>query len=117
MATAWLVTAVALSSIAGATCFEHKADPLNGQEQKLAVIVPAYRGDLQRAVSSLKRWPTACSPLTQRNVDLVLYYAEGAEDEGIDEAVAMISQTAGQCFYRTRTVYANLDKQVGRLGF
>jgi len=85
----------------------------DGHQKHLAVIVPAYRGDLQRAVASLERWPTVCSSLTQANVDLVLYYAEGDEDaQEVDEAVEKISESAGRCFARTRTVYANLEEQV-----
>lgn len=87
------------------------------QQQRLAVIVPTYRGDLQRAVSSLERWPTICSLVTQSNVDIVLYYAEGEEDaDDVYEASETIAQTAGQCFSRTRTVYANLDEEVGVKG-
>ena len=78
-----------------------------------AVIVPVYRGDLSRAVSSLKRWPSTCSSLTERSTDLVLYYAEGEEDApAVTAAVETIRETAGQCFAETRLVYARLSEEV-----
>lgn len=81
--------------------------------QHLAVVVPVYRGDLSRAVSSLDRWPSACSPLTERNADLVLYYAEGEEDAPtVNAAVETITETAGSCFANTRLVYAHLSEEV-----
>lgn len=80
---------------------------------KLAVVVPAYNGDLDRAVASLGRWPTDCSPLTVQNVDLVLYYAEGEEDsEAVGAAAEVIAATAGRCFADVRTVYAHLEQEV-----
>lgn len=84
----------------------------NEDHRRLAVIVPAHRGDLSRAVSSLGRWPTECSPVTQKNVDVVLYYAEGVEDTAASDAVETIAATAGRCFANTRIVYANLDGEV-----
>lgn len=81
--------------------------------QHLAVVVPAYRGDLDRAVASLERWPTNCSPLTTQNVDLVLYYAEGEEDRSaVEEAAGAIAATGGRCFADLRIVYAHLEKEV-----
>lgn len=81
--------------------------------QKLAVVVPAYQGDLDRAVASLERWPTNCSPLTVENVDLVLYYAEGETDRSaVEEAAGTIAATAGRCFGDLRIVYANLEDEV-----
>lgn len=86
--------------------------------QRLGVIVPAYRGDLDRAVSSLERWPANCSPLAKQNVDLVLYYAEGEEDIlAVTAATDKIAQTAGRCFSETRTVYAHLDREVSSRGY
>lgn len=87
------------------------------EEERLGVIVPAYRGDLERAVSSLSRWPRKCSPVTLENVDLVLYYGEGQDDEDEDitlvtSATDTISKTAGSCFARTRAVYAHLSEEV-----
>lgn len=83
------------------------------ESQRLAVVVPAYQGDLDRAVASLERWPTNCSPLTVQNVDLVLYYAEGEEDRpAVEEAAGAISATAGRCFANLRIVYAHLDDEV-----
>lgn len=85
------------------------------QPERLAVVVPAYRGDLSKAVSSLERWPTSCSPVTLSNMDLVLYYAEGEEDSStVAEAVDIISVSAGRCFSTTRVVYARLDEEVSR---
>ena len=82
----------------------------------LAVIVPVYRGDLSRAVSSLERWPSTCSPLTERNADLVLYYAEGEEDApAVTAAVETISKTAGSCFANTRLLYAHLSEEVSQV--
>lgn len=51
-------------------------------------------------------------PLTQRNVDLVLYYAEGEEDEGAASALSEIEDTAGRCFAETKLVYADLTEEV-----
>lgn len=82
-------------------------------QQRLAVVVPAYVGDLDRAVSSLGRWPSTCSLITQQNVDLVLYYAEGEEDAAaVDAAAAVVAETAGRCFSKTLTVYAHLSEEV-----
>ena len=80
---------------------------------RLAVVVPTHRGELPRAVSSLQRWPSSCSPVTKRSVDLVLYYAEGDEDSAVvAEAVQAIAATAGLCFATTRVVYANVNEEV-----
>lgn len=84
------------------------------EAQRLAVVVPAHAGDLQRAVSALDRWPTTCSPITQENVDLVLYYAEGDDDPEPSRALDTISSTAGRCFANTKLVFANLDAEVRR---
>jgi len=89
--------------------------PPEEPKHRLAVVVPAYRGDLDRAVASLERWPTECSPLTLQNVDLVLYYAEGEEDRvAVQEAADAVTESAGRCFANLRTVYAHLEKEVGR---
>ncbi|CAM9579400.1 unnamed protein product [Ectocarpus fasciculatus] len=80
------------------------------QQQRLGVVVPAYDGDLARAVSSLERWPAKCSPLTLKNADLVLYYAEEASS-ATESALDNISSTAGRCFSRTRIVYAHLSEE------
>lgn len=91
--------------------------PPGGPGQHLAVVVPVYRGDLSRAVSSLDRWPSTCSPLTERNADLVLYYAEGEEDAPtVTAAVETIKETAGRCFAQTRLVYAHLSVEVSVVG-
>ena len=90
------------------------AEPLpEDPGRHLAVVVPVYRGDLSRAVSSLERWPSLCSPLTEKNADLVLYYAEGEEDApAVTAAVETIRETAGHCFAETRLVYAHLSDEV-----
>lgn len=87
------------------------------QEQRLAVVVPAYQGDLKRAVASLQQWPASCSPITKENVDLVLYYAEGEDDASdVEAAASAIVNSAGHCFRETLTVYAHLSEEVrGRL--
>ena len=104
---------VCFASFCGAS--QHGAETINGSmsSQRLAVVIPCYRGDLYRTVASLERWPTECSPITLRNMDLVLYYAEGEEDKlAVTSAVSTISAKAGQCFAKTRMVYANLDNVV-----
>lgn len=103
----YLALALAGSTVTATTTTDLEAP------QRLAVVVPAYVGDLDRAVSSLGRWPSTCSPITQQNVDLVLYYAEGEEDAAaVDAAAAVIAETAGRCFSNTRTVYAHLSEEV-----
>ncbi len=92
----------------------HGAPP-DEPQHRLAVVVPTYRGDLDRAVASLERWPTACSPLTLQNVDLVLYYAEGEEDRiAVQAAADAVAESAGRCFADLRTVYAHLEEEVRR---
>lgn len=104
---------VCFTSFCGAS--QHGAEPINNpmSSQRLAVVVPCYRGDLYRTVASLERWPTECSPVTLKNTDLVLYYAEGEKDnQAVTSAVSTISAKAGQCFAKTRIVYANIDIEV-----
>lgn len=91
------------------------APATSADDQRLAVVVPAHRGDLELAVKSISRWPqpTTCSPITQQNMDLVLYYAEGEEDDASVRAAAdAIEESAGRCFSKMRTVFAKLEKQV-----
>ena len=84
-----------------------------GLNDHLAVVVPTHRGELPRVASSLQQWPSSCSPVTKRSVDLVLYYAEGDEDsEAAKEVVEVTTATAGLCFATTRVVYAYLDDEV-----
>lgn len=82
------------------------------EPDRLAVVVPTHAGDLPRAVSALDQWPKECSPITQENVDLVLYYAEGEEDEAPVAALEVIASSAGRCFANTKLVYANLNAEV-----
>ena len=109
-----LTAAITLIQGAPEADIEHTEALSTETQQSLAVIVPVYHEDLQQAVSSLTRWPVICSPLTQHNADLVVYYAEGGEEQGeeVNEAVDAISQSAGQCFGRTRVVSGNLDEEV-----
>lgn len=105
------LTASALLSPATATPTTDLRAPT--EQQRLAVVVPAYKGDLDRAVASLGRWPTDCSSVTQQNVDLVLYYAEGEEDAAsVDAATTALAESAGRCFSKTLTVYAHLNEEV-----
>lgn len=101
----------AISNVSIATSSSTTAE---GQEldQHLAVVVPSHRGDLSRTVASLSRWPTYCSPVTQKYVDLILYYAEGENDDAVDAALHTIAASAGQCFANTRVVFANLKEEV-----
>lgn len=85
--------------------------PGHQAEKKLAVIVPAYAGDLSRVIASLARWPTKCSTVTLENADLVLYYAEGPSETTVD-AQSTLAGSAGRCFAETRVVYANLGEEV-----
>eukprot|EP00752_Nemacystus_decipiens_P001258 g1256.t1 len=81
-------------------------------DELLAVVVPAHRGDLDLAVHSVANWPVpaSCSALTERNVDLVLYYAGGEEDkDAVAAAADSIAKTGGRCFANTRTVFAELE--------
>ena len=75
-------------------------------QHRLGVIIPTYRGDLDRAVSSLGHWPKICSTVTQENVDLVLYHTE-EDDATAAAAIPTVAYSAGRCFARTRLVYAN----------
>lgn len=81
--------------------------------RKLAVVVPAHHGDLGKALASLSRWPTACSPSTLANLDLVLYYAQ-QPDEKSSRILPYLSRTGGRCFASTRVVYGNLTDEVMR---
>lgn len=113
----YLAAALACSGVTAIATASPPAATQQGQQQRLAVVVPAYVGDLDRAVSSLGRWPATCSPLTQENVDLVLYYAEGEEDAAaVDAAAAVVADTAGRCFSKTLTVYAHLNEEVRERG-
>lgn len=79
--------------------------------ERLAVIVPAHRGDLAKALSSLAKWPSTCHPSTLWNADLVLYYAGGEEDD-VSAVLPSLSKTGGRCFAETRLVLANLKDEV-----
>lgn len=80
-------------------------------QQRLAVVVPAHRGDLDRALASLSRWPNACSEVTLSSVDLILYYAGDVDDKS-SQILPSLSYTGGRCFSNTQVVYANLTAEV-----
>eukprot|EP00903_Cladosiphon_okamuranus_P005533 g5510.t1 len=81
-------------------------------EQRLAVVVPAHGGDLRRALASLARWPEACSPVTLRHVELVLYYAGAEDDSGwSNDVLPELERTGGKCFARTSAVFGNLTHE------
>lgn len=85
-------------------------------QHRLAVVVPTHSGDLDRALASLSRWPTVCSPVTLESVELVLYYAKGPADEHwSDNVLPELAQTAGTCFARTSAVFGNLSEEVSTL--
>lgn len=90
-------------------------DRVQGSAPKLAVIVPAHGGDLSRALASLSRWPTKCSDITVHHVELVLYYAGGADDERWSDGVlAALEQTGGKCFAHTSVLFGNLTDEVSQ---
>lgn len=86
------------------------------EERRLAVVVPAHAGDLDRALSSLATWPTKCHASTLANADLVLYYA-GGEADGVDAVLPALAQSGGRCFAKTRLVLADLSEEVCKLHF
>ena len=114
LALAGVVSTTASATTTTAAADEHSkiAGSPESSQQRLGVIVPAHRGDLDRVVSSLDRWPKKCSPVTQRNMDLVLYYAEKKEDTAAAAVLPSITDSAGRCFGDTRLVYANLAEDV-----
>lgn len=85
-------------------------------ERRLAVVVPAHGGDLKRALDSLSRWPTTCSPVTLDRVELVLYYAAGPDD-GVwsGDIVPALAKTGGRCFAGTSAVFGNLTTEVSNV--
>ncbi|CAM9604376.1 unnamed protein product [Scytosiphon promiscuus] len=99
---------------------EHAVVAVDGEEEaaavvvqemrKLAVVVPAHAGDLDKALSSLATWPTNCHPSTLANADLVLYYAGGEADD-VGAVLPALAKTGGRCFARTRLVLANLSEE------
>lgn len=86
---------------------------VDGDERRLAVVVPAHGGDLRRALASLSRWPTLCSPVTVQHVDLVLYFAGTEEDDDwADDVLPELEKTGGRCFAKTNVVFGNLTDEV-----
>lgn len=82
-----------------------------GRGRRLAVVVPSHAGDLDKALASLAAWPTRCHESTLLNTDLILYYAEGAEDDAA-AALPALAKTGGKCFATTRLILANLREEV-----
>lgn len=78
---------------------------------RLAVVVPAWRGDVDRVLEAVARWPTVCSAVTLSKVELVLYKAEG-EEESSAVLLPALENTAGRCFAKTKVVYAHLREEV-----
>eukprot|EP00903_Cladosiphon_okamuranus_P017930 g16498.t1 len=79
---------------------------------RLAVVVPTYSGDLKEAVAALSSWPTVCSAITLRSMQLVLYYSGTMEDGVWSEGIIRdLEQTGGRCFEQTRVVFADLDPE------
>lgn len=79
---------------------------------RLAVVVPAWRGDVDRALAAVARWPPVCSAVTLSRVELVLYMAEGEEESSAAVLLPALERTAGRCFAQTKVVYAHLREQV-----
>lgn len=79
--------------------------------KRLAVVVPTHRGDFSKALASLAKWPTRCSPITQANVDLILYKAE-AQDAASTAALSVLEDTPGRCFANTKIVFGSLTEEV-----
>lgn len=79
--------------------------------KRLAVVVPTHKGDFAKALASLAKWPTRCSPITRAHVDLILYKAE-AQDEASTAALSVLEDTAGRCFADTKMVYGSLTEEV-----
>lgn len=89
--------------------------PMTGESTKrLGVVVPAFAGDLSKALNSLAYWPTTCYQSTQRRMDLILYYAGGVEDK-VAELLPGLAETGGRCFARTRLLLGNLTDEVSHL--
>ncbi|CAN0469445.1 unnamed protein product, partial [Laminaria digitata] len=78
--------------------------------ERLAVVVPVWSGDVDRALDSVSRWPTACSAVTLSNVDLIMYKAEG-DEESSEALLPVLERTAGRCFSETKIVYAHLREE------
>lgn len=81
------------------------------RRQRLAVVVPAHAGDLEKALASLATWPSTCHESTLVDTDLILYYAGGEEDD-VAAALPSLAKTGGKCFATTRLILANLSEEV-----
>lgn len=103
------------SLLLGASVLAAPVVHVSAVDERLAVVVPFHRGDLDLAVQSITNWPepASCSPLTEQNMDLVLYYGGGQEDyDAVSAAADTIQTSAGRCFASTRTIFADLEKKV-----
>lgn len=88
---------------------------VESNDQRLAVVVPAHGGDLRHVLTSVSRWPTLCSQVTLRHVELVLYYSGAADDpdwSGAGDVLSELEQTGGRCFARTNVLFGNLTEKV-----
>lgn len=81
---------------------------------RLAVLVPVYKHDVDKALASLALWPTVCWPESLSSMDLVLYKAEGEDEETSLSLAKSLEATGGKCFANTKVVYANMDEKVSR---
>lgn len=78
------------------------------------MVVPVYEGDLEKSFSSMALWPKVCSQETLAMMDLVMYKAEGENEQSRNSLPIALEDTAGRCFANTKVVYANLADEVSR---
>ncbi|CAM9496666.1 unnamed protein product, partial [Choristocarpus tenellus] len=77
----------------------------------MAVVVPAYVGDIDRVARSFKQWPSHCSS-TVGYMDLIMYYA-GTEDTMPDGVLHEFSRSASSsCFKSRKILYASLTEEM-----
>ncbi|CAM9264062.1 unnamed protein product [Choristocarpus tenellus] len=76
----------------------------------MAVVVPAHEGDLDLALGSILQWPSKCSNLRRRNMDLIVYYA-GREDSTSSRALDELKRSSVSCFKSTKIIYARLTEE------
>ena len=76
----------------------------------LGVVVPLRAEEIHSAVDSIKRWPTTCSGITLKSVDLIFYFAREIPQE-LERHLRRASD-AISCFRKTRVVTAALRPEV-----
>ncbi|CAM9371978.1 unnamed protein product, partial [Choristocarpus tenellus] len=76
----------------------------------MAVVVPAFDGDVDRALRSVRHWPSKCSDSTRTNMDLILYYA-GKEDNSSTAVFNDLREMDSTCFTSMRLVYGRLTEE------